>query len=125
MCNGGGPPKITITISATTANPFPPGLSDGVTTLPPGGPNDANFTTVVVPNQTVQFVKGGDVTEIAIVEGSGSDIFKTDPTAENNWTGVIGTGPNNNEDREYTINYKVSGHTQTYSQDPKLQMKKQ
>lgn len=126
MCNGGGPPKITITISATTATPYPPGLSDGLKSLPPGNPNDAKFTTFVVPNQSVQFIKGGDVTEIQILEVAGSDIFKTDPTAANNWTGVIGTPKKGDPDfLEYLINYKVKGHSEQYSQDPKLEMKKQ
>ena len=124
MCNGGGPPKITITITATTENPFPPGLSDGVTTLPIGGPNDSGFTTVVVPNQQVQFVKAGDITEFQIIEGQGSDIFKPDPTAANNYTGVIGTNLQNDQSREYTIQYRVKGHDSPFDQDPELKMKR-
>ncbi len=124
MCNGGGPPKIVITITATTAVPFPPGLSDGATTLPVGGSSDKDFTTPVVPNQQVQFVKAGDITEIQIIEGTGSDIFKTDPTAANNFTGVIGTGLQNDESREYTIQYRVTGHDSPYDQDPQLKMKR-
>ncbi|MBZ0326312.1 MAG: hypothetical protein K8F54_01790 [Altibacter sp.] len=123
MCNG-GPTKIIVTVSATTANPAPPGLSDGVTSLPIGGGNDAAFTTVVVAGQQIQFVPAGDITEItAIQEGSGSDIFKTDPTAANNWTGVIGSLPAS-DTREYTIFYNVKGAPgNPYRQDPKLQMK--
>ena len=123
MCNG-GPTKIIITVSATTANPAPPGLSDGVTSLPIGGGNDAEFTTMVVAGQQVQFVTAGDITEfVEIREGAGSDIFKTDPTAANNWTGVIGSlaAP---DTREYTIFYNVKGAPNNpYQQDPKLRMK--
>lgn len=123
MCNGGGPPKITVTVSATTAVPFPPGLSDGVSSVEPGGTNDKEFTTTVQPGQTVQFVPGGNVTQItAITEGEGSDIFSTDPTKANNWTGVIGSNLAKNDTREYTICYQVSGHNDTYCQDPKLRM---
>jgi hypothetical protein len=123
MCNG-GPTKIIVTVSATTANPAPPGLSDGVTSLPIGGGNDAEFTTTVVAGQQIQFVPGGDVTAITrITEGAGSDIFKTDPTPANNMTGVIGSLPAN-DTREYTIFYTVKGHEgTTYQQDPKLHMK--
>ena len=123
MCNG-GPTKIIITVSATTANPAPPGLSDGVSSLPIGGGNDAEFTTTVVAGQQVQFVAAGDITGFTdITEGPGSDIFKTDPTAANNWTGVIGSLPST-DTREYTIYYNVKGAPNNpYKQDPKLRMK--
>lgn len=128
MCNG--PSKITITVSATAAIPHPPGLSDGLTTLPPGAPNDKAFTTEVVANQPVQFVKGGAVSAITkIEEGEGSDIFSTDPTPENNFLGKIGS-LGAGQSREYTIYYTVTGKVDqsgdpiVYKQDPQLQMKR-
>ena len=130
MCNGGGPAKITITVSATTDKPYPPGLSDGVTTMPIGGGNDANFTTEVVANQPIQFVVGGDVTAITeIKEGPGSDIFSTDPTPANKFLGKIGSLPKG-DTREYAIYYTVAGNVDengnpvVFQQDPKLQMKR-
>jgi hypothetical protein len=126
MCNGGGPPKIIITFSATTAVPHPPGISDGETTLPPGGPNDKKFTTAVKPGQQVQFKVAGDISAIAsITEGEGSDIFETDPTAANDWTGTVGKKLENDDTREYTVCYNVNNApANPYCQDPQLKMKR-
>ncbi|MBT8184474.1 MAG: hypothetical protein KJN76_06520 [Eudoraea sp.] len=118
------PPVITITITATTAVPHPPGISDGTTTLPPGGPNDKAFTTEVVPGQTVKFTMAGDITGITkIKEGSGSDIFSQDPTPENDFTGIIGSLPSS-DTRAYTIYYNVKDAPKNpYHQDPQLKMR--
>jgi len=123
MCPGPKPLPITITISATTAQPFPPGLSDGLLTVPIGGPNDADFTTQVVPGQQVNFSVAGDISEItAIIEDAG-DLFSVNPTKENNWVGII--GPKKNIPiSDYTVCYNVKGAAANpYCQDPKLHMK--
>ncbi len=123
MCNGSKPLPITITVTATTANPFPPGLSDGITTLPIGGPNDANFTTEVVPGQKITFKVAGDISAITAIKEGAGDLFSVDPSAANGWTGTVGP-VKANPGSEYTICYNVNGAPNNpYCQDPKLLMK--
>lgn len=118
MSHGNKPKKITITVSATTATPHPPGLSDGTLTLPIGGTGDKEFTTGVVSGQTVQFVGAENLTLTKITEDV--DLFSTNPTPANNFTGIVGTLPKE-ETKEYTLFYTVAGHPdKTYQQDPKL-----
>tara|TARA_R100000935_G_scaffold8302_2_gene17350 strand:+ start:47867 stop:48241 length:375 start_codon:yes stop_codon:yes gene_type:complete len=123
MCPGPKPLPITITVSATTALPWPPGLSDGLTSVPIGGANDADFTTEVVPGQQVIFVTAGDIIAITQITESAGDLFSINPTPENNFTGTI--GPKKAIlNSEYTLYYTVKGHEGTvYEQDPKLNMK--
>lgn len=125
MCNGGGPPKIIITFSATTAIPKPPGISDGSNQVGIGEGGDKKFTTEVKPGQKVQFKVAEDISGITkIEEGPGSDIFKTDPSAANEWTGVIGN-LDDEDTREYTVYYNVNGAPDNpYCQDPELKMKR-
>lgn len=121
MSGGNKPPKITITVSATTATPHPPGLSDGVLTIPIGGSGDAEFTTDVVKGQTVQFVGAENLTLTSITEDV--NLFSTNPTPANNFTGIVGSLPKK-ETKEYTLFYTVTGHPdETYQQDPKIRMK--
>lgn len=123
MCPGPKPTPITITISATAAKPFPPSITDGLNSAPIGG--DKNFTTAVVPGQSIMFRVAGDIAAItAIPEGPGSDIFSTDPLLSNNWTGIIGTDVDGDDTREYSITYVMKGDGATYTVDPKLLMKK-
>lgn len=126
MCNGGGPPKIIITFSASTDIPHPPGISDGSNTISIGAGGDEKFTTVVKPGQKVQFKVDGDISDISsITEGPGSDIFETDPSAENDWTGTIGKNLADDDTREYTVCYNVNGApSNPYCQDPELKMKR-
>lgn len=124
MCPGPKPTPITITISATAADPNNPTISDGLASSQPGKVQD--FKTIVVPTQTIMFRVGGDIAAItAIPEGPGSDIFSTDPLLSNNWTGIIGSLPAD-DTREYSISYTMKGDTtgKVYTIDPKLQMKK-
>lgn len=124
MCPGKNPPPITITISATAADPNNPTLSDGLATSQPGKAKE--FKTIVVPTQNIMFRVGGDIAAItAVPEGPGSDIFSTDPLLSNNWTGVIGDLPAD-DTREYSISYTMKGDATgtVYTEDPKLQMKK-
>jgi len=124
MCPGPKPLPITITVSATTAQPFPPGLSDGLNTLPIGGPNDAKFITEVVPGQEVHFVVGGDITEITTITETVGDFFSTNPSKANNWVGIVGSKRTNVPGSDYTVCYYVKGAAANpYCQDPKLQMK--
>lgn len=116
-------PKMTITVSATEEHPFPPGLSDGLMSTPPGGneQTDIDFTTPVSCGQVVQFVSSGEISSMSIVEGEG-DFFRVDPSAENNWTGLVGSMAPDVK-HEYTIHYAVNG-VQQPPQDPQLQMKR-
>lgn len=123
MCNGKKPTPITITVSATTATPWPPGLSDGLTSMPIGGGNDANFTTDVVPGQQVTFKVSEDISEITDIREGVGDLFSVNPTAANGWTGIVGPKKANPES-DYTICYNVNGAPNNpYCQDPKLHMK--
>ncbi len=123
MCPGPKPLPITITVTATTATPWPPGLSDGLLSVPVGGPNDAAFTTEVVPGQQINFVAAGDIIAFTSIVESVGDLFSVDPTPANNFSGTI--GPKKAiVGSEYTIFYTVRGHEGTvYQQDPKLHMK--
>ncbi|WP_297795615.1 hypothetical protein [uncultured Eudoraea sp.] len=121
MSHGNKPKKITINVSATTAIPHPPGLSDGTLSLPIGGPGDAEFTTDVVKGQPVQFVGTENATITKITEDV--DLFSTNPTPANKFTGIVGSLPEN-ETKEYTLFYTVAGHPGiTYKQDPKIRGK--
>lgn len=124
-------PKITVIVSATTATPHPPGLSDGSVSLPPGSSEQGakDFTILVEEGQTIQFVGGGDLTISGFaLKGPSpfkpSDHHKYFPGPQNHYTGVIGSF-GNNDVREFTITYHVKGHGDyPYSQDPQLQMKR-
>jgi hypothetical protein len=108
---------ITITISATTAVPWPLTISDGTSVGSTDG-GDQNLVTRVNPGDTVVFKTAGDITAInAIQVKNGSpDLFSTDPTSSNGWTGIIGAKNTNVE--SYNIQYTVGGTV--YTQDPKI-----
>lgn len=109
---------ITITISATTASPSPLTISDG-TTVGSTDTDDQNLITKVNPGDTIVFKIAGDISEInAIQVKDGSpDLFSTDPTSRNGWTGIIGAKVTSIE--SYNIQYTVGGII--YMQDPKIQ----
>jgi len=109
---------ITITISATTASPSPLTISDG-TTVGSTDTDDQNLITKVNPGDTIVFKIAGDISEInAIQVKDGSpDLFSTDPTSRNGWTGIIGAKVTSIE--SYNIQYTVGGTI--YMQDPKIQ----
>ncbi len=120
MC-GSNTTVITITISATNANPFPPTISDGVHTTSTEI-DDENLVTSVKPGYEVVFKKAGDITNItAITETDGTNVFSTLPTQQpdGSWKGTIGNFPANSEE-SYSISYLVNGTS--YTQDPKLQI---
>jgi hypothetical protein len=124
MCPGPKPLPITITVTATTATPFPPGLSDGLLSVPIGGANDADFTTEVVPGQEVHFVVGGDISEITAITETVGDFFSVNPTQKNGWVGTVGPNRPNKTGSDYTVCYNVNGAPNNpYCQDPKLRMK--
>lgn len=110
---------ITITISATKAVPYPPTISDGTNTVSTE-PSDEGLVTAVSTGNQIKFVKAGDITSIEIIETGGQDVFSTNPTAQNNWTGVIGVFPATTTEA-YSITYVVDGTT--YVLDPQLRMK--
>lgn len=123
------PKKIIITISATETHQYPPGLSDGTVSLPPGGPEDGDreFTILVEENQKIQFVSGGEAVVMGIVPPDGAthypenrNPFSTEPSDQNGLTGVIRKwdGPS----AKFTINYRVGNNKHT--QDPELRMKR-
>lgn len=123
MC-GPGPSNpttktIVITISASTAVPWPLTINDG-TSVGSTDEGDKGLVTKVNPGDTVVFKTAGDITAInAIQIKDGSpDLFSTDPTSSNGWTGIIGAKTTSIE--SYNIQYTVGGTV--YIQDPKLQM---
>lgn len=110
------PKTITITISATAENPGSPTVSDdnrGVGSGP-------TFTTSVAEGDTVVFAVSGDSTN-NIAEISNlvikNDLFSTEPTKENNWTGIIG-------DTEGDITYTIVYRMKDYRLDPKIKVNK-
>lgn len=111
---------IKITVSATTAKPWPPTLNDGKheSSTEPG---DKAFTTDVSPGDKVQFVAEGDLTLKSIEETVGN-LFSQDPKTSNDFVGVIkGSKPGTIAD--YTIHYTVkNAPSNPYKQDPKLRV---
>jgi len=115
------PTTVTITISATKANPFPPTISDGVS-VGSKQTEDDNLTTNVKSGYIVVFQKGGDIGGITgIYETGGSDVFSTDPQLQpdGTWKGIIGAFPANTIE-SYGISYTVDAVT--YNQDPKIRI---
>ena len=111
---------ITITISATTDAPSPLTINDG-TSVGSTDSGDQNLVTKVNSGDTITFKIAGDITEIIAIQlkpGS-PDLFSTDPTSSNGWTGVLGSKSTNTE--SYNILYKVRGHYDVYTHDPKIQ----
>ena len=114
------PKTINITISATTTDPYPPTLTDP-THSSNTEPGDIDFTTKVGPGDHVQFLIGGDITAITAIPETAGNLFSRNPLATNDWNGII-KGSRNNPNSTYSISYTVAGHTDTYTQDPKLTM---
>lgn len=120
MC---GSTTVTITISATNANPFPPTISDG-TNVASTQMDDDNLTTAVKSGYIIVFKKAGDIGGITgIYETGGSNVFSTQPTLQpdGTWKGVIGPFPANTIE-SYGISYTVGAVT--YNQDPKIMINK-
>ena len=121
MCNNPTTKAHTINVSATTAKPWPPTLSDGTNVSSTEG-GDINFTTLVSAGDSVAFTVGGDVSALKKIKETKGNLFKTNPTAANNWTGIINDSKKNDK-AEYSIEYDVTGAPDNpYKQDPKLQM---
>ena len=80
---------------------------------------DAHFTTDVETGDKVQW-KLGDCSIVsinAIMPVNKKDLFKREPSCQNNWKGKIGNGEG---EEHYTIGYRV-GNT-LYTCDPKISM---
>ncbi|GGD85710.1 hypothetical protein [Planktosalinus lacus] len=122
MCHS-GPKKVTITISATSAVPYPPTISDGVN-VGSTQTEDDNLTTSVQSGNVVVFQKAGDVGAISnIYETGGSNVFKKLPAIQSDgtWKGEIGAFPAGTIET-YGITYTVDNVT--YNQDPKIMINK-
>jgi hypothetical protein len=95
-------------------------LKKGTTTLASLGTID------VADGETVQWVikSGSAITKITAIKDTSAapsnDIFSggTEPTAENKWTGVVGTSAKGNE--SYCIHYEID--SKKYQDDPKLKI---
>lgn len=130
MCGPKPPPpptKISLTVGARTATPFPPTLTDdsGFTSISEDG--DQNTVTLVSPGNIMIWKKSGDIFKInAITETGGEDIFSTNPTeqADGSWQGVVGNFPSGNAET-YSITYSVNGVSGTFTQDPVIRIKPQ
>jgi len=125
------PPVSThhLTVGATTANPFPPSLTDdtGFTAITVNA--DKNTTTFVGPGDTVVWQITEDVSAITAItnETPTVNLFSSGPAPTNDgtgsWSGVIGNLPANASE-SYSISYNVTGApANPYTQDPKLSMK--
>lgn len=121
MCGPGPSNSITIVVSATTAAPFPPTISDG-TNVGSTEIGDENLTTNVGKGYTITIKKGGDISAINNIYPNlnSPNLFSTVPTlqADGSWVGVIGTFPQSTTE-SYSIDYTVNGTL--YTQDPKIQ----
>jgi hypothetical protein len=120
MCGPGPSNSITIVVSATTAAPFPPTISDG-TNVGSTESEDANLTTNVGTGYTITLKKGGDISAINNIYPNlnSPNLFSQGPTLQpdGSWVGVIGSLPKNTTE-SYSIDYTVNGTM--YTQDPKL-----
>ncbi len=125
MCTP-NPTIVTLTIGATTADPFPPTLTDasGFTSITE--PADQKTTTLVNPGNLMVWKMSEDITSIKIIEKPGQDIFSVDPAAQPNgtWQATVGNFPKGNE-RDYDIIYTVKGDPTTYTQDPRIRINPQ
>lgn len=112
---------INITVSATTAQPWPPTLTDP-THSSDTEPGDIAFTTAVSAGDRVQFLTGGNVTAIACISETEGNIFSVNPSFANGWLGVIkGAAPGTIA--SYRIIYDVNNESNhPYSQDPKIEV---
>lgn len=114
----------TIQISATTATPYPPTLSDGTNTSSTES-GDQNFTTEVEGGKTIQWEIDGDISSIESITFEKDNFFTELPTADNDWTATL--KPKGKKKKgatdQYTIDYNVTGAPNNpYSQDPRLKM---
>jgi hypothetical protein len=126
MCGPKPPIKISLTIGATTAIPYPPTLTDdgGFTSITE--PGDKNTVTLVSPGNIMIWKKSGDITKIiAVVETGGDEVFSTNPSLQpdGTWHAVVGNFPSGNE-QAYSIVYAVKGATcNCYCQDPVMRIR--
>ncbi len=124
MCGPKPPITHTLTIGATTANPFPPILTNdqGFTSITE--PADKNTTTLVSPGNIMIWKMSEDITKIdKIIETGGKDVFSINPKAQKDgtWQATIGDFPKGNT-KSYSIVYTVKGGKKPYTQDPQLKM---
>ena len=96
MCGPKPATKISLTIGATTAIPFPPTLEDDTGFTSITEPGDQNTTTLVSPGDIMIWKKSEDITDInAVTETGGDAVFSTDPTKQSDgtWQAVVGNFP--------------------------------
>lgn len=113
----------TVTVSATTAKPYPPSLSDDEGHQADTEDGDKNMTTLVGPGDVVTWQKGGNISSLDnVFETAGTDLFIVDPSPGNNgtWVGIVGSMDSGAEEA-YSITYTVGG--QSHTQDPRLKMR--
>lgn len=119
MC---GTPTITITISASVDNPYPPSIDDGTNRVS-SEDGDTNLTTLVSSGANVVFKFTGDVNQISAISNTSSSIFSSGPSSQDDgtWQGTIGKFPVGTTE-SYSITYWVDG--KSYTQDPKIKVNK-
>lgn len=114
--------SVTIVVSATLANPFPPTISDG-TTVGSTESGDENLTTNVGAGYTVTIKKAGDIAAINNIypHSDSPNLFSSGPSlqSDGSWVGVIGLLTKGTIE-SYNIDYTVGG--KLYTQDPKIQL---
>ncbi|MGJ8592931.1 MAG: hypothetical protein ACSHXF_10305 [Aquaticitalea sp.] len=125
MCGPTPPVKISLTIGATTQNPYPPTLTDdkGFTTITEDG--DKNVTTLVMPGNIMIWKMTEDIIQInSVTETGGDAVFSKDPSLQSDgtWQAVVGNFPTGNT-QAYSITYTVKGAPgNPYTQDPKMRI---
>lgn len=125
MC-GPQPTKISLTIGATTAKPYPPTLTNdsGFTSITEDG--DENTITLVSPGNIMIWKMSEDIIQInAVTETGGDDVFSKDPALQpdGTWQAVVGTFPSGNQ-QSYSITYTVKGAPKNpYKQDPYMRIR--
>ncbi len=88
------------------------------------GSTTDNITTEIKKDQTVQWVASDGIASIQNItpKAGNTDLFSTDPSRANSWTGTVGDFAADTEEA-YSIYYKVDGDDTTYNDDPRLKMK--
>ena len=126
MCGPPPPNKISLTIGATTQNPWPPTLANDSGFASITEDADKNTTTLVSPGDIMIWKMSEDITQInAVTETGGDDVFSKDPTLQpdGTWQAVVGSFPPGNQ-QSYSITYTVKGAPNNpYVQDPYMKIK--
>jgi hypothetical protein len=118
----------TITISASTTNPYPLTISDDENHSASTATGDAVLTTGIDAGDEVIWTPSGDISSInnIIDKSTPVNLFSSGPAPKNDgtgsWSGIVGNSASNTEEA-YSIQYNVNGAANNpYTQDPKLKM---